>query len=130
MKADLLTYLKTYDGWYGRKEKINIFLYEKLFEDGIKLIEKDSYSLEANMLAKIIPHNPNWVIQQAKAQAESIMNEGKAKYYQQAIKWLTQAKNAYYHANNQEEWQNYCQQLTQLHGRKYKLMGLLKPIIN
>ena len=130
LRANLLDYLRTYNGWYRQTEKINIFLYEKLFEEAIKLIEKDSYLLRQDMLAKIIPHDPNWVIQKAITQAESIMDSGKAKYYQQAVGWLTQARNAYYHANNHQGWKNYCQTITKLHGRKYKLMGLLKPILD
>ena len=130
IKLDLLSYLRGYNDWYGKKEKINIFLNEKLFDEAIKLLEKDSYSLEENMLAKIIPHNPDWVIKQAIAQAEPIMDSGKAKYYHRAVSWLTQARNAYYHADNVQKWRNYCQKLTELHGRKYKLMGLLKPILH
>ncbi len=129
LKLNLLDYLRSYNGWYGRTEKVNIFLHEKLIDEAIKLIDEDSYLLQQDMLAKIIPYRPEWAIKKAIPKAESIINSGKAKYYQTAVSWLKQARNAYYQANKSQEWNNYCQKLTEIHGRKYKLMGLLKPLL-
>ncbi len=70
--------------------------------------------------------HPDWVIENACRRAESIMNEGKAKYYHNAIEWLGKARAAYLQSGRQDEWKAYRAKLTQQHGRKYKLMGMLK----
>ncbi len=77
------------------------------------------------MEAAIFKH-PDWVIENAKRRAESIMDAKKAKYYDHAAQWLQKAKAAYCQAGKQGEWSAYRTQLMQIHARKYKLMGLLK----
>ena len=120
LQKDLLDYLRSYDGWYAKSAKVDIFLYEKLIDEAIALLDNDSYFLTQNVLEKIRPYNPDWVIKKAISQAERIMNSGKAKYYQAAVDWLKQARQAYYQENNVQGWQNYYQELKNIHGRKYK----------
>ena len=129
LQKDLLDYLRSYDGWYGPRAKVDIFLHEKLIDEAIVLLDNNSYLLAQNVLEKIRPYNPEWVIKKAISQAERIMNSGKAKYYQTAVDWLKQARQAYYQANNLQGWQKYYQKIKNVHGRKYKLMGLLKTLI-
>ncbi|MDJ0715796.1 MAG: SWIM zinc finger family protein [Prochloraceae cyanobacterium] len=129
LQKDLLDYLRSYDDWYGQRAKVDIFLEEHLIDEAITLLDNDSYLLDQSVLKKIIPYNAEWVIKKAISQAERIMNSGKAKYYDAAVDWLKQARQAYYQANNIQGWQNYYQELKNVHGRKYKLMGLLKPLI-
>ncbi len=94
--------------------------------------EEDSYFLEENMLAKIIPHNYLWVIEQAKIKAESIMNAPRRiGSDQQTINWLTLARNAYYYADDIQGWKNYCQNLTDIYGhKKYINERVLKPMFS
>lgn len=68
--------------------------------------------------------NPDWVIRNACRRAESIMDAGKAKYYDEAVEWLKKARDAYVASDKEQEWSDYRTELITIHGRKYKLMGL------
>jgi len=50
----------------------------------------------------------------------------KAKYYHHAVDWLARARAAYQAAGREAEWQAYLGEIRTRHGRKYKLMGMLK----
>ena len=80
------------------------------------------------MVDVAIKERPEWAIQTSKKQAESIMDGGKAQYYDAAATWLSKAHKAYQTLNRNDEWQAYLNGLLQLHGRKYKLVPLLKGI--
>lgn len=73
--------------------------------------------------------NPDWVIRNACRRAESIMDAGKAKYYDEAVEWLKKARDAYVASDKEQEWSNYRTELITIHGRKRKLMGLIKSEI-
>jgi uncharacterized Zn finger protein len=77
------------------------------------------------VVAAAIPVNPDWVIANMKHRAESIMNAGKAAKYDNAADWLQNMKAAYVGSNRLAEWKVYRSSLTELHGRKRKLMGLI-----
>ncbi len=70
-------------------------------------------------------HRPDWVIENACSRAISIMNEKKAKYYDEAVGWLKKAKAAYLASGRTKEWSTYLSELRKKHARQYKLMGLL-----
>jgi uncharacterized Zn finger protein len=70
--------------------------------------------------------DPNWVIDHARPPAEKILDEKKADRYEEAIKWLKKARNAFYMSGRREEWQTYRESLIKEHGRKSKFMGLFK----
>ncbi len=74
----------------------------------------------------VMERRPDWVIQTALRQAERIIEPGKAQYYHHAVDWLARARDAYRVAGRDAEWQAYLRDLRERHGRKYKLMGLLK----
>ncbi|KGF73368.1 hypothetical protein DO97_19895 [Neosynechococcus sphagnicola sy1] len=83
------------------------------------------------LIEAAIPYRPEWLIQTVRRQAEDIMDRGKAVAYQTAVEWLRQARTAYMRtayiqSGQQAEWQCYRAQLMSTHGRKYKLMGLIK----
>ncbi len=59
-------------------------------------------------------------------QAERIIEAGQAKYYHHAVDWLEKARSAYRAAGREVDWQTYLAEIRTRHGRKYKLMGLLK----
>ncbi len=56
------------------------------------------------------------------------MNGGKAEYYSSAASWLAKARTAYRAAGREKEWQAYLGELLAHHGRKYKLVPMLKAL--
>ena len=68
------------------------------------------------------------MIKASRQQAEPIMDEGKAQYYQAAARWLGKARAAYQATGRQQEWQRYLAGLLARHQRKYKLVPLLKAL--
>ena len=127
IKLTLLHRIEQDTGW-NATEKILIFLHENLVEKAMPLSEQlRSYdkALINQVVAAAIPVNPDWVIANMKNRAESIMNAGKAAKYDSAADWLQNMKAAYVGARRLDEWKVYRSSLTQLHGRKRKLMGLI-----
>jgi uncharacterized Zn finger protein len=47
-----------------------------------------------------------WAIRHCKLQAAEIMDAGRARIYPHAIKWLAKARNAYFAADKEAEWQS------------------------
>ena len=70
----------------------------------------------------------DWVIQACRKQAEYIMDGGKAEYYYSAANWLAKARTAYRAQEREKEWQAYLSELLSRHGRKYKLVPMLKAL--
>ncbi len=127
IKQDLLTYLKTYDGWGGLDAKVDIFLEEKMFDEAIAIANSYLSRNQTKLLIMraVIEFKPEWVISQAKALAADIINRGKADAYNDAISWLEQVRNGYLVTDNQQEWLTFRAELLSAHGRKRKLMDLL-----
>jgi len=129
VKTELLEVAQGLPNLGNTATKINIFLAEDEVDaaiavvDGFQVYELD---LVHRVMTAAIAHNPNWVIQTARQRAEAIMNAGKAESYTQAIDWLKQARSGYRQLGQKAEWVEYRAQLMQIHGRKYKLMGMLK----
>ncbi len=71
---------------------------------------------------------PDWGIQKCKNVAEEIMNAGRSGEYDTAVHWLRRAKEIYLHHQRQAEWHSYVDGLLAQHGRKYKLVPMLKGI--
>ena len=55
------------------------------------------------------------------------MDSGKAQLYHHAD-WLRRVRSAYEVSGGMEQWRKYYAKVSAKHGRKYKLMGLLKPL--
>ena len=70
----------------------------------------------------------DWVILACRKQAEYIMDRGKAELYSSAANWLAKARKAYQMLEHKEEWQTYLDELLVQHGRKYKLVPMLKAL--
>ena len=87
-----------------------------------------SYGLLERVMDAAIATRPDWVIKAAAAQAERIMNAGKAQQYDYAVNWLRRARDAYRQAGRIDDWREYLKSIRTEHGRKYKLMGLLEKI--
>jgi len=73
-----------------------------------------------------VDDRPDWVVRAARQQAERIIEAGRSKYYHHAVNWLDRARGAYRAAGREAEWQAYLRDIRTRHGRKYKLMDLLK----
>lgn len=115
-------------GWMGTRAQAEIFLHEGLIDDAIKVADRDSYGVLELVMDAAIAIRPQWVIKKAVAQAEPIMNGGKAQHYDRAVSWLRRARDAYRAAGQADAWERYLAGVRAMHGRKYKLMGLLKAL--
>lgn len=129
VKAELLASLRTHQGWGTQEAKVDIFLHEGLIDDAINTVSElrsHDATLILRVMDKAIAQCPDWVIENARRRAESIMDEGKAQYYSYAVEWLQKVRAAYLQSGRRSEWSTYRAKLMQTHVRKYKLMGMLK----
>ena len=129
LKTDLLIIIRTDSRGGTESAKVDIFLHEGLIDDAIAIAsELSSYNSELihRVMDAAIPHNPSWVIANARRRAEKIMDAGKAEYYYYAVEWLKKARNAYLESGNKADWLSYRQNLMQTHARKRKLMGMFQ----
>ena len=122
-------FLRTFAKNYETQGKIDVFLHEDLIDDAIAALGSYAgHTSIAQVVDVAIKERPEWAIQASKKQAESIMDAGKAQYYDAAANWLSKAHRAYQTLNRNDEWEAYLNGLLQLHGRKYKLVPLLKEM--
>ncbi|MEH2046364.1 SWIM zinc finger family protein [Nostoc sp.] len=129
VKTDLLRIVRTYSGWGTESAKVDIFLHEGLIDDAIAIaseLSSERSELIHRVMDAAIPHNPSWVIANARRRAEKIMDAGKAEYYYYAVEWLKKARNAYLESGKKADWLNYRENLMQTHARKRKLIGMFK----
>src|SRR5436305_3241251 len=116
---------------YYQQGQINVFLHEGLIDDAIAALEPHaSHTLVEQVVNAALESQSHfdWVIQASRKQAEYIMNGGKAEYYYSAASWLAKARTAYRATDREKEWQAYLGELLTQHGRKYKLVPLLKAL--
>ncbi len=127
-QQDLLNVLDAPKTWGREAAQVDIFLHEGLIDRAIAAIT-DASSYHAPLLHRVmaaaIAEYPDWVIENARGRAERIMDRGKADIYDQAVNWLDKMHGAYRASGRSTEWLAYRAQLTQIHGRKYKLMALM-----
>ncbi|MEH1839986.1 MAG: SWIM zinc finger domain-containing protein [Nostoc sp.] len=129
VKTDLLRIIHSVSSGGTESAKVDIFLHEGLIDDAIAIAsELSSYNSELihRVMDAAIPHNPSWVITNARRRAEKIMDAGKAEYYYYAIEWLKKARKAYLGSGKKGDWLSYRQNLMQTHARKRKLMGMFQ----
>lgn len=132
-RLDLLTYLRQHTS-YMTQARIDIFLHEGLIDDAIKAVSDEpplKSPLKSHLeqvISAAIQSRPQWVIQTAQAEAQRIIDSAKAKEYQQASTWLAHARDAYFAAGREREWQSYLSGIRQQHKRKYKLMAVLRVL--
>ena len=109
--------------------KIEIFLYENLVDDAIQATERyTSPRTLVRVMDAAVNRQPQWVIAQARRQAEPIIDGAQSAYYEDAAMWLRKAKQAYEALGQKAEWRDYLDGLREKHQRKYKLMPLLKMV--
>lgn len=108
--------------------KVDIYLHEHMLVEAMAEIDSSLYSDPERVIAATRAEYPDWGIQQCKRRAESIMNAGKATAYDSAVAWLRIAHDIYRQHGRLNEWQGYLSGLLELHGRKYKLVPMLRGI--
>ncbi|MFN8443963.1 MAG: SWIM zinc finger family protein [Caldilineaceae bacterium] len=126
IRTQVLDVLRNKSHWEHARAKAEIFLSEQLWDDAIALVNDGfDYTTLEFVMDQVYSHRPDWVIQQARRQAESIMDAGKADRYEYAVQWLQRVKKAYQAVDRSAEWNSYFQSIRNQHQRKYKLMALL-----
>ena len=113
----------------GSYHKVDIYLYEHMLTEAMAEVD---HSFHSGDLERVIQETrtdfPDWGIGKCKQRAESIMNEGKAKYYDSAVGWVRTARDIYRQHDRGAEWQAYLNGLLETHARKYKLVPMLREI--
>ena len=134
-RAELLAHLRDTDEWMAKEAKVDVFLHEGLVEDAIASIAPSSTfftygytqpKLVMRVMDAAIASHSAWVIKIAKQEAEKIMDAGKAKDYDLAVRWLQRVQQAYAAQSKESTWYRYSQKLISIHIRKRKLTGLMK----
>jgi len=129
VRADLLEHLHKHQAWGSEQARVDIFLHEGLIDSAIKAVKNLGYygsELVHRVMDAAMTEHTDWVIKNARRRAEEIMDAGKANAYHHAVDWLRKVRAAYLSSQRQSQWSAYRAKLMQTHGRKYKLMGLLK----
>ncbi len=126
IKADLLDRLARSYSFH----KVDIYLYEHMLKEAMATVDGSSYydSDLARVIEATRAEYPDWGIRKCKQLAENIMNEGKAKYYENAVERLRTARDIYLQHGRRAEWEAYLDELLSLHGRKYKLVPMLRKL--
>ncbi len=110
-------------------QKAEIYLDEGMLVEAMAVIDKEPYSTGLEQVIQAARAGyPDWGIGKCKRQAESIMNAAKANAYDRAVSWLGMARDIYLQHGRDAEWRAYLAGLLEVHGRKYKLVPMLKAI--
>jgi uncharacterized Zn finger protein len=126
IRPPLLDYLRNKPSGLST-QYAEIFLHENLIDDAIAVVERGySYSLLDRVLAAAVEQRPDWVIAMGTKQAEDIIDRGKAQHYYTAVQRLALVRRAYEQTGRSDDWQSYIKHLRETHGRKHKLMDLLR----
>jgi uncharacterized Zn finger protein len=130
-RTELLEYTRQMKSSYP-KGHIDVFLHEGLLEDAIAALDQyASHTLVEQVVDAALEAQSHleWVIQACSKQAEYIMDRGKAELYSSAANWLAKARKAYHMLGREKDWQTYLDELLSQHGRKYKLVPMLKTLL-
>ncbi len=129
-RTELLKYTRQAKSSYPVGQ-INVFLHEGLIKDAIEVLDPyASHTLVEQVVNAALESQSHldWVIEACRKQAEYIMDRGKADLYSSAANWLAKARKAYHMLEHEAEWQTYLDELLSQHGRKYKLVPMLKAL--
>ena len=114
---------------YPVDEKVDILLSEGLIESAIEALGPYAgYGALERVADAAVASHPEWVIRVCSKQADDIMDAGKSAIYHHAIKWLQKVRAAYLESGQREEWSAYHGKLLEAHGRKYKLVPMLRDL--
>ena len=127
-RAEILDHLRHLDSFWVAGP-VEILLHEGLVADAIAVVDRrGDDTLVARVVEAALESNPEWVIQTCRKRAERIMDGGKSERYDNAVKWLVKAQEAYRAAGRDEDWQSYLDDLLIHHRRKYRLVPMLKAL--
>jgi uncharacterized Zn finger protein len=129
-RTELLNYARHTKSSYP-KGHIDVFLHEELIDDAIAALDTyASHTLVEQVVDAALQAQSQleWVIQACRKQAEYIMDRGTAELYHSAANWLAKARKAYDMQEREAGWQTYLDELLSQHGRKYKLVPMLKAL--
>jgi uncharacterized Zn finger protein len=129
-RTELLDYTRSKISAYP-KGQVDVLLHEGLIGDAIAMLDPyASHTLVEQVVDAALEAQSHldWVIEACRKQAEYIMDKGKAELYSAAVNWLAKARRAYQILGRKEEWQAYLNELLIQHGRKYKLVPMLKTL--
>ncbi len=128
LRQEILDFLHDYQG-YADEGIIDILLLEERRDDALRLIAQAvSYDLVRRVLDACLSTHPDQVVAIAKRHAESIMDAGKAQHYGAAAEWLKRVRDAYRASDRTADWQAYRDSLLATHGRKYKLVPMIRAL--
>lgn len=114
---------------HASEETISILLMEEEWDRALDSINGTyDTGLAWRVLKETAAKRPDRVIAIGKRQAESIMDEGRAKHYDEAAEWLKHVRAAYKASDRLPEWKTYLQHILFVHGRKYKLVPMLNAL--
>ena len=127
IRPSLLEYLAVSEHEGDRTE---IYLFEKMVDEAVQSIDDKEHYVRDDTLKKVselaVASHPDWVIKKCCKRAESIMDGGKAKYYEFVVSWLRPVQQAHRIQERDQEWSLYLERLIAKHIRKYKLRPLLE----
>ncbi|HLK57372.1 MAG TPA: hypothetical protein VKU00_12455, partial [Chthonomonadaceae bacterium] len=127
LREELLALCRSPHAWYS-SGAIDVLLHEKEFLAALKQVENSHSSDAARVAEAALATHPDEVIVLCKKRAEAIMDAGKANHYDDAQNWLRLVRDAYQAANRVAEWQTYKTSIMDTHGRKYKLIPLVRAL--
>jgi len=126
IKPNLLAALSS-----GRGQAVSIYLHEEMLVEAMRAVDRHAFYYSGDLertIAATRQKYPDWGIAKYKRLAEAIMDAGKAKDYDTAAGYLSRAYDIYGQHDRLPEWQKYLNGLLEKHGRKYKLVPMLREI--
>lgn len=128
LRPRLLDHFRQGQSYYPRGQ-VEVFLHEGLLDDAIGCVKQSaSDDLVEQVAQAAIEARPEWVIQICRKRAEAIMDAAKAQHYDRAAEWLRKVRAASLASGHAAEWKAYREELLNLHGRKYKLVPMIKAL--
>ena len=116
-------------GGKSADHKADIYLYEKLYEQAIAIVDQAAWFSDIDKVIETVKAEyPEWAFQQCRKRAEAIMNAGQAKNYRVAAEWLRRGRDILLSAGENDMWNKYLEQVMDKHERKYKLMPMLREL--
>ena len=116
---------------YGNsaESKVDIYLHEGMLKEAIETVNNAQWYSNINRVIDAVQDDyPEWVFQQCRKRADSIMDGGISKQYDVAADWLRRGRQALINTGKSAEWATYYDTITTKHARKYKLMPMLKAL--
>jgi uncharacterized Zn finger protein len=109
---------------------IDVLLAENLIDDAIAALGTGHvpHDVLARVADAALPTRPAWVRDVARTKAESLMDEGKSKYYADAAHWLERARAAYRALGEDAAWRDYHAEVLARYKRKYTLRPLIEKL--